>query len=33
VERAVGRGCEPVTPEEALASIRRLAEEDARRDA
>jgi uridine kinase len=31
VERAVGRGCEPVTPDQALAAIRRLADEDARR--
>jgi uridine kinase len=31
VERAVARGCEPVTPDEALAAIRRLAGEDAHR--
>jgi uridine kinase len=31
VERAVARGCEPVTPDEALAAIRRLADEDAHR--
>jgi uridine kinase len=33
VDHAVARGCEPVTPEEALASIRGLADLEARRDA
>ncbi|MCW2795958.1 ATP-binding protein [Nocardioides sp.] len=31
VGRAVSRGCDPVTPEQALAAIRLLADEDARR--
>ncbi|MCW2766688.1 MAG: uridine kinase [Nocardioides sp.] len=31
VEHAISRGCEPVTPEQALAAIRRLADRDVRR--